>query len=57
MLVEIWLRKKCVAVKLPSVMKSSSRLQIINEELSWKTVSNGNQNVKAIFKSVVNGNA
>jgi len=31
-------------------MKSSSKLQIIRRELSWKVVCNYNQNVKAVVQ-------
>jgi hypothetical protein len=38
-------------------MKSSSRLEIINGEISWKAVCNRNQTVKAMDNTIVNGNA
>ena len=52
-----WLRKKCIAINLPSISKSTSMIWIINGEISWKAVCNGNQSVKTVFKSMVNRNA
>ena len=50
-------RNKYIALTLPSISKSPSRIWIMNDGKSWKAVCNGNQRVKAVFKSIVNRNA